>query len=149
MLTKIRLTLILSAALLVLGGAAHAQELVDWINRYRAEVSSSPVVETPDARLVAYAHNGLVIEANKSGHYYGYSGLREALDRYQVDYDFISEAVIYFGRHETRWEYILSIFRASEPHWNSLMRERFTHMSYNLRHTSTESAITIYMIERR
>lgn len=141
--------LALSVALLIfIGGAAHAQELIDWINWYRAEAGQALISEIADARLVAYHHNALVLEADESGHYYTYRDLREALGRAHVEYDYIGEAVIYFGWHEVRWDYILSIFRASPPHWDMLMNPRYQYMSYNLRHTGTESAITVYMIDR-
>lgn len=141
--------LIFSVALLILiGGATHAQELIDWINRYRAEAGQDSVIEIADARSVAYEHNALVLEAQKSGHYYGYTGLGQALDRSRVDYDFIAELVIYFPYHEVRWDEILAVYQRSAPHWEDLMSPRYQYMSYNMRHTGTESAITIYMIDR-
>ncbi len=144
-----RRTLALSAALLIfIGGAAHTQELIDWINRYRVEAGRDQLTEIADARLVAYQHNALVLEADKSGHYYTYRDLEEALGRARVEYDYIGEVVIYFAWHEVRWDYILSIFRMSPPHWNMLMNTRYQYMSYNLRHTGTESAITIYLIDK-
>ena len=140
---------LLVLALLWMGRAVFAQEtVVEWVNEYRFLAGVDPVIESSQARVVAYEHNQLALDVGHAGHYYGFTGLGRALDRARVNYNFIAEVVAYYHYHEIRPQRFVEVFQTSLPHWNALMNPRYTHLCYHVAHRDGKSAITIYMIER-